>query len=460
MCATKSIPNVENLDLLQWMAGILEGEGSFLLCQRRISIVLCMTDADIVQRMALLWGVAYFSVSKRKDHHKVPYVCRASGTRAAYLMQQIYPYMGARRRSQIRHCLDFVEEASRRRSSGETARKKKVANEDLLHAWNSKEPSESFRAFARRLGVANRNSMKTRLETLTGGGAGASAELRLREEEAPKSLAWIAGLLEGEGCFDCNRRNNTVCVTLNMTDVDVVNDFAAITSAFLWKEAPRRNGWKPSFIARVQGVKAAQLMRAVLPYMGQRRSVRIEDCLAYFDGVLLARKVREEAKAARLPLPAFKQRWLSRAEGESLLKIAQEFGVHPDSLRKQLLKLGVYESPIYKYTQNTTSTCSICGSAFEHLAHKAAMYCSRKCSGQAAAIRLRAGAGQVSRKRPAKHAIAGEVTGTRPGKLLPQEAICVRWRSRKPEDSLRVVAREFCVNHETLRKRLIAWGVY
>jgi hypothetical protein len=101
---------------LYWLAGLLEGEGSFSPGTpsepSRIRIYLHMTDEDVIARVASIFGVGYVHERPRKDHWKPTYLTRVAGERAALLMKMIYPLMGQRRQAQIRRCLENYVSAS------------------------------------------------------------------------------------------------------------------------------------------------------------------------------------------------------------------------------------------------------------------------------------------------------------------------------------------------------------
>ena len=46
---------IRNVDIA-WLAELLEGEGSFVMSERSIAIVVKMTDRDVVERAAALLG--------------------------------------------------------------------------------------------------------------------------------------------------------------------------------------------------------------------------------------------------------------------------------------------------------------------------------------------------------------------------------------------------------------------
>ncbi|MGZ0151858.1 hypothetical protein ACXJJ3_32700 [Kribbella sp. WER1] len=90
-------------------------------------------------------------------------------------------------------------------------------------------------------------------------------------------VIWLAGLLEGEGTFDLHR-GKYPRVRVGMTDRDVVGRAATLLGANVrlsLKSAPAQATWH----AEVSGEKAVAVMRAILPFMGSRRSGKIATIL-------------------------------------------------------------------------------------------------------------------------------------------------------------------------------------
>jgi len=96
---------------LHWLAGLLEGEGSFLHgppskpnCPR---ITVQMTDLDVIQRCSTLMGVPYKNArnDKRNPKWKRAWALQLGNYRAVALMQRLHPLMGARRQAQIDRAL-------------------------------------------------------------------------------------------------------------------------------------------------------------------------------------------------------------------------------------------------------------------------------------------------------------------------------------------------------------------
>lgn len=90
---------------LAWLAGLLEGEGSFLKgppsSTNRPRIAVEMTDEDVIRRAAQLVGVGYVGSSKRDPKWKPTFRITVRGRSSVSLMKLLRPLMGARRQQQI-----------------------------------------------------------------------------------------------------------------------------------------------------------------------------------------------------------------------------------------------------------------------------------------------------------------------------------------------------------------------
>lgn len=95
-------------------------------------------------------------------------------------------------------------------------------------------------------------------------------------------LAWLAGLLEGEGSFGLTRYasgTQAPQVQIRMSDLDVIERARVLIGVNRYSVEPRRSDHKTIYLVRVRGKRAAELMRMLLPYMGERRSGRITEIL-------------------------------------------------------------------------------------------------------------------------------------------------------------------------------------
>lgn len=104
-------------------------------------------------------------------------------------------------------------------------------------------------------------------------------------------LAWLAGLLEGEGSFFMQRNTQPSGVyrypfiTVNMTDRDVIERVAEIfdSTVYEFKQIYGTSSKKQAYRTQINGSRAAELMRLLLPYMGVRRSEKICEILTEYD---------------------------------------------------------------------------------------------------------------------------------------------------------------------------------
>lgn len=92
-----------------------------------------------------------------------------------------------------------------------------------------------------------------------------------------EDAAWLAGLLDGEGCFDSPRGNPRVRV--KMSDLDVVLRAADVMGATTYNENSWREDYKPLMVAQTTGDNAVAVMRAILPWLGSRRSAKVTEII-------------------------------------------------------------------------------------------------------------------------------------------------------------------------------------
>lgn len=101
----------------------------------------------------------------------------------------------------------------------------------------------------------------------------------------PEQLTYLAGLLEGEGCFSIRRREGRAPVPevrLQMQDRDVVERVAEWLERPVYELQPRGSARRSSYVVTISGTLAKGLMKALKPMMGERRTAKIEEILADF----------------------------------------------------------------------------------------------------------------------------------------------------------------------------------
>lgn len=98
---------------IAWLAGLLEGEGSFHISTKRgkpssLLVVVQMTDGDIIERVAQLFNRPMHGPYKRRNPSYKPfYSTSISASSAASWMMTLYPFLGQRRREKIKELLHF-----------------------------------------------------------------------------------------------------------------------------------------------------------------------------------------------------------------------------------------------------------------------------------------------------------------------------------------------------------------
>jgi len=212
-----------------WLAGLLEGEGSFLApipaVPRKPRLSISMSDEDVIARVANAFGLKYFVRKQRQSHHKIMYLSNMQGSTAIKIMRTIQPVMGIRRQQQIENA--------------------------IVKSERDYEPI---------------------------------TEIKMPLQNSIHELHWLAGILEGEGSFfPANNHNpNLPTVRLWMTDEDIVARVAHIWN-LKYQSYQRNEKVKTAYIVLLSGKRAVELMQQLHPLMGIRRQGQIDKALASYD---------------------------------------------------------------------------------------------------------------------------------------------------------------------------------
>ena len=234
---------------LAWLAGLLEGEGSFLKpppSLPRTPIVVCrMTDRDVVERVATMFGTSVQAFEKGR--YRREFAAIAKGSRAAALMGDLRPMMGARRTRAIDAALEgyspaprklnffLASEIRRRHAEGESvselARTFDVARSTirpvLSHQIYRQPPPTPWRE-------RGHLPLKPTSELFD-----------------PLDLAWIAGWLEGEGSFMAPppsdpRRPRVTSETIDRDIAERAGSLVGVKPQFHFPQRARERGWSPA----------------------------------------------------------------------------------------------------------------------------------------------------------------------------------------------------------------------
>lgn len=222
---------------LQWLAGLLEGEGSFVAgapSEPRIpTLAINMTDLDVMQAVAHLCGS---TVASRQPgtHVKTMYRTALRGGSAVALMKLIQPFMGARRQQQITHAMACWSPNHSRLHR-------------MYHQIDDTLPNHERR--------------------------------------------WLAGYLEGEGCFGVHTTRNSYgtyrypIVQLNTTDPDIAERVQRLWHQFynvhinVNQYQPTYVGSKMNYHLAAKGPRARRIMEDLSPLLFARRQAQISYAL-------------------------------------------------------------------------------------------------------------------------------------------------------------------------------------
>lgn len=96
------------------------------------------------------------------------------------------------------------------------------------------------------------------------------------------NLPWLAGVLEGEGCF---YYDHSPRISVSMTDKDVIETIAQCVGCKVRGPfTPRgKNTYKPVWTVAMGGRRALELMIALFPFMHTRRCHAIEEILSKWE---------------------------------------------------------------------------------------------------------------------------------------------------------------------------------
>jgi hypothetical protein len=116
---------------------------------------------------------------------------------------------------------------------------------------------------------------------------------RTRNEQ----VAWAAGLFEGEGSMypyrdSKNKERQYPRLDLASTDEDVVRDFARIVDGRSVYGPIQRGNKKPFWRWQATGKPAEEVLALFAPYLGERRTARMNEVLAQCGAVV--RQQRKE----------------------------------------------------------------------------------------------------------------------------------------------------------------------
>lgn len=142
---------------------------------------------------------------------------------------------------------------------------------------------------------------------------------------------YCAALLEGEGSF-VKKSKYSMVVQCNMTDLDVLKKLKEYAGGSICASKNRNpNKWKDSWVWTLTGDSAENLALRILPYMGERRSKRIND--------LVSTRQSRRKSLEKFNSTADNAAILYINSSKSLRQVQRETGVNRQTILRHKIKL-------------------------------------------------------------------------------------------------------------------------
>jgi hypothetical protein len=204
-----------------WLTGLMEGEATLTLKEGAARVRVQMTDEDIIDRVASVTGVGTVRshVPRSERHKKSWYWTVHTRAHNEWLIELAAPLLGIRRRQ----AAEALWLACGRQAGS-------------LPGSRSLDPSEA--------------------------------------------VAWVAGVVEGEGTIYTNPRGET-SLSVQSTDQDTVERLLSATQlGRIYQQPSRSERWRPSAVWKVTRVNDLKsLLPALHPWFGTRRQRAAEAAL-------------------------------------------------------------------------------------------------------------------------------------------------------------------------------------
>jgi len=138
-------------------------------------------------------------------------------------------------------------------------------------------------------------------------------------------LMWLAGLIEGDGCF--YQSKGRAKIQIEMIDKDVIERASKIMSGKIYNSKNDTNqNWKKTYTTWVSNNKALTFMQTLKPYMSKRRQKKIEE-------ILNACSIGY-GKQRLISCPKVIDKIKEENQKISCRKLAKKYGVSHETIRK------------------------------------------------------------------------------------------------------------------------------
>jgi len=149
-----------------------------------------------------------------------------------------------------------------------------------------------------------------------------------------EDLYWLAGILEGEGCFllSISGRRYTPIISVHMTDEDIINRVSKLWDRKYVFQKRQKEHYKDTYITKLKGKDAIELMKLIYPIMGKRRCEKIDNIIIKHENrpikIIRNKMSISEVYTARKMIK----------DGSSLRSTSKLFGVCHEALRQRFIR--------------------------------------------------------------------------------------------------------------------------
>ena len=123
-----------------------------------------------------------------------------------------------------------------------------------------------------------------------------------------EEIAWLAGILEGEACFDFNDiyRKRNPRIRLEMKDEDIITRVQALIGGKIYVRKGKRINHNTTYrLVLCQRYYLEPVLKAIYPWLGERRKKIVKDLIDWYDEnpakydgtkVIVAERIKENAQ--------------------------------------------------------------------------------------------------------------------------------------------------------------------
>lgn len=100
-----------------------------------------------------------------------------------------------------------------------------------------------------------------------------------------EETAWLAGLLEGEACFDYIKDNKDYPrIRIEMADEDIIRRVRSLIGGRLYERVGKKKEHSKTFrLTLCEREAVNSVLKAVLPWLGERRRKKVQEQLDWFE---------------------------------------------------------------------------------------------------------------------------------------------------------------------------------